>query len=89
MAGAPPARAGGAPARAATVSSAAPAAAAPAAAHSAPARAATSTCGVLVLKIRTNALALTIDDGPHPTWTPRVLDLLAEHGVRAVAPDHR
>jgi peptidoglycan-N-acetylglucosamine deacetylase len=29
------------------------------------------------------AVALTFDDGPHPTWTPQVLDLLAEHGVRA------
>src|SRR5947209_5865748 len=23
-----------------------------------------------------NAVALTIDDGPHPLWTPKVLDLL-------------
>jgi peptidoglycan/xylan/chitin deacetylase (PgdA/CDA1 family) len=75
--------AGAAPARAATVSSAAHAAAAPAAAHSVPARAATSARGVLGSKVRRNALALTIDDGPHPTWTPKVLDLLAEHGVRA------
>jgi peptidoglycan/xylan/chitin deacetylase (PgdA/CDA1 family) len=30
-----------------------------------------------------NAIALTIDDGPHPEWTPRMLDLLAEHGVQA------
>ncbi|WP_344594454.1 polysaccharide deacetylase family protein [Actinomadura vinacea] len=28
-------------------------------------------------------IALTIDDGPHPEWTPKVLDLLAEHQVRA------
>jgi peptidoglycan/xylan/chitin deacetylase (PgdA/CDA1 family) len=26
---------------------------------------------------------LTFDDGPHPTWTPRMLDVLARHGVRA------
>ena len=26
---------------------------------------------------------LTFDDGPHPTYTPRVLDILARHGVRA------
>ncbi|WP_338675787.1 polysaccharide deacetylase family protein [Streptomyces sp. SCSIO 30461] len=26
---------------------------------------------------------LTIDDGPDPTWTPQVLDLLKEHGVKA------
>ncbi|MFC4592306.1 polysaccharide deacetylase family protein [Sphaerisporangium corydalis] len=30
-----------------------------------------------------NAIALTIDDGPHPEWTPRMLDLLAEHEIRA------
>ncbi|MGI8330020.1 polysaccharide deacetylase family protein [Actinomadura scrupuli] len=30
-----------------------------------------------------NAVALTIDDGPHPEWTPRVLDLLAKHDVKA------
>ncbi|RKS79095.1 peptidoglycan/xylan/chitin deacetylase (PgdA/CDA1 family) [Actinomadura pelletieri DSM 43383] len=29
------------------------------------------------------SIALTIDDGPHPEWTPRVLDLLAEENVRA------
>jgi peptidoglycan/xylan/chitin deacetylase (PgdA/CDA1 family) len=29
------------------------------------------------------AVALTIDDGPDPTWTPRVLDLLAQHEVTA------
>lgn len=28
-------------------------------------------------------LALTFDDGPNPAWTPRLLDLLAEHQVRA------
>ena len=28
-------------------------------------------------------VALTFDDGPHPEITPRVLDLLAERGVRA------
>lgn len=26
-------------------------------------------------------VALTFDDGPDPVWTPRVLDLLARHGV--------
>jgi peptidoglycan-N-acetylglucosamine deacetylase len=29
------------------------------------------------------AVALTFDDGPHPTWTPAVLDLLAAHRVQA------
>ncbi len=28
-------------------------------------------------------LALTFDDGPNPAWTPRLLDVLASHGVRA------
>jgi len=28
-------------------------------------------------------LALTFDDGPNPAWTPRLLDLLAEHKVHA------
>ncbi|MGH9607706.1 MAG: polysaccharide deacetylase family protein [Terracidiphilus sp.] len=28
-------------------------------------------------------LALTFDDGPNPKWTPRLLDVLAEHNVRA------
>lgn len=30
-----------------------------------------------------NAVALTIDDGPQPEWTPKMLDLLAEHDVKA------
>ena len=29
------------------------------------------------------AIALTIDDGPHPTYTPQILDLLAEFHVPA------
>jgi peptidoglycan/xylan/chitin deacetylase (PgdA/CDA1 family) len=28
-------------------------------------------------------LALTFDDGPNPAWTPRLLDILAGHDVRA------
>jgi peptidoglycan-N-acetylglucosamine deacetylase len=28
-------------------------------------------------------LALTFDDGPNPAWTPRLLDILAGHEVRA------
>ena len=28
-------------------------------------------------------IALTFDDGPDPEGTPRILDLLAEHGARA------
>ena len=30
-----------------------------------------------------NAIALTIDDGPDPTWTPRVLAVLRQYNVRA------
>jgi peptidoglycan/xylan/chitin deacetylase (PgdA/CDA1 family) len=29
------------------------------------------------------AVALTIDDGPHPTLTPRILEVLARHDARA------
>ncbi|MEZ0089184.1 polysaccharide deacetylase family protein [Streptacidiphilus sp. EB129] len=29
------------------------------------------------------AVALTIDDGPHPDWTPQVLDILAKHRITA------
>lgn len=32
---------------------------------------------------REKAVALTFDDGPHPVYTPRILDLLAEHGAKA------
>jgi peptidoglycan/xylan/chitin deacetylase (PgdA/CDA1 family) len=28
-------------------------------------------------------IALTFDDGPDPEWTPRVLDVLTRHGIRA------
>lgn len=30
-----------------------------------------------------NAIALTIDDGPHPLYTPMVLEVLRAHGVKA------
>jgi peptidoglycan-N-acetylglucosamine deacetylase len=30
-----------------------------------------------------SAVALTIDDGPQPEWTPKMLDLLAEYDVKA------
>jgi peptidoglycan/xylan/chitin deacetylase (PgdA/CDA1 family) len=32
---------------------------------------------------RPGELALTFDDGPNPAWTPRLLDILASHDVRA------
>jgi peptidoglycan-N-acetylglucosamine deacetylase len=34
-------------------------------------------------KIATPQLALTFDDGPHPTLTPRLLDMLAERDLKA------
>lgn len=37
----------------------------------------------LIAPRRPGDLALTFDDGPNPAWTPRLLDLLAEHGVQA------
>ncbi|HXS75904.1 MAG TPA: polysaccharide deacetylase family protein [Terracidiphilus sp.] len=37
----------------------------------------------LVAPRRPKELALTYDDGPNPSWTPRLLELLAEHNVRA------
>src|SRR5579859_1710242 len=33
--------------------------------------------------LSTRGVALTFDDGPHPTWTPRVLETLAKHRARA------
>jgi peptidoglycan/xylan/chitin deacetylase (PgdA/CDA1 family) len=32
---------------------------------------------------RPGELALTFDDGPNPSWTPRLLDILATHNVQA------
>jgi len=37
----------------------------------------------LIAPRRPNELALTFDDGPNPAWTPRLLEILAEHGVHA------
>ncbi|KAB1141862.1 glycosyltransferase [Streptomyces luteolifulvus] len=36
------------------------------------------------LKVRDHRLVLTFDDGPDPTWTPKVLDVLDKHHARAV-----
>jgi peptidoglycan/xylan/chitin deacetylase (PgdA/CDA1 family) len=36
-----------------------------------------------VFGVEGHAVALTVDDGPHPDWTPPLLDLLDHHGVRA------
>ncbi len=37
----------------------------------------------LIAPRRPGELALTFDDGPNATWTPRLLDVLARHQVRA------
>lgn len=37
----------------------------------------------LIAPQRPGELALTFDDGPNPAWTPRLLDVLASHDVRA------
>ena len=38
-----------------------------------------------ITSVRTHepVASLTFDDGPHPHWTPRVLDVLEEHGAKA------
>ena len=42
-----------------------------------------SAGGVRTAEPRSRSIALTFDDGPDPRWTPRILDLLREYGVRA------
>ncbi len=37
----------------------------------------------LTAPARPGELALTFDDGPNATWTPRLLEVLAQHDVRA------
>ncbi|HTX76831.1 MAG TPA: polysaccharide deacetylase family protein [Terracidiphilus sp.] len=37
----------------------------------------------LVAPARPGEIALTFDDGPNPAWTPRLLELLAKHDVKA------
>jgi peptidoglycan/xylan/chitin deacetylase (PgdA/CDA1 family) len=37
----------------------------------------------LIAPRRPGELALTFDDGPNPAWTPRLLEVLASHDVRA------
>jgi len=37
----------------------------------------------LVAPEQPGELALTFDDGPNPVWTPRLLEILARHDVRA------
>ncbi|MFI6463020.1 glycosyltransferase [Streptomyces sp. NPDC050538] len=33
-------------------------------------------------RLRDHTVALTFDDGPDPTWTPRILDMLDHYGVK-------
>ncbi|MGA7255863.1 MAG: polysaccharide deacetylase family protein [Terracidiphilus sp.] len=37
----------------------------------------------LVAPARPGEIALTFDDGPNPAWTPRLLELLARHDIKA------
>ena len=37
----------------------------------------------LIAPARPGELALTFDDGPNPAWTPRLLDILERHNVKA------
>jgi peptidoglycan/xylan/chitin deacetylase (PgdA/CDA1 family) len=37
----------------------------------------------LIAPSRPGHLALTFDDGPNPAWTPQLLDILAQHNVKA------
>lgn len=37
----------------------------------------------LIAPARPDEIALTFDDGPNPAWTPRLLELLARHDVKA------
>jgi peptidoglycan-N-acetylglucosamine deacetylase len=48
-------------------------------------RAAARRCPDVLFRVETErpAVALTLDDGPHPSVTPRVLDVLAAHGAAA------
>jgi peptidoglycan/xylan/chitin deacetylase (PgdA/CDA1 family) len=37
----------------------------------------------LIAPARPGELAMTFDDGPNPVWTPRLLDILGSHNVKA------
>lgn len=38
---------------------------------------------VFSFKTKEKSICLTFDDGPHPEYTPQILDLLAEHKIKA------
>jgi peptidoglycan/xylan/chitin deacetylase (PgdA/CDA1 family)/GT2 family glycosyltransferase len=42
-----------------------------------------AAAGLRTSGITDRTIALTFDDGPDPTWTPRVLEVLSRHDVRA------
>jgi len=44
---------------------------------------ATPSAGTIYHTTGTKKIALTIDDGPSPNWTPQVLSILKSHGVHA------
>lgn len=44
---------------------------------------ASAPTATVISSVPENSVALTIDDGPDPHWTPQVLDLLAAQGVHA------
>ncbi len=50
---------------------------------SAPRRAATPKVAYNSVQTRENVLAITFDDGPHPTLTPKLLDILKQRNVKA------
>ena len=37
----------------------------------------------LIAPAHPDEIALTFDDGPNPAWTPKLVDLLGKHGVKA------
>jgi len=45
----------------------------------------TRICGLVVVRRgkANRQVAFTFDDGPNPTYTPKLLDMLQEHGVKA------
>ncbi|WP_369187911.1 polysaccharide deacetylase family protein [Streptomyces sp. R08] len=55
----------------------------PSSASSAPARATVSEEIVHASDQGAHGVNITIDDGPDPTWTPQVLQVLKEYGVKA------
>ncbi|MBE6601001.1 MAG: hypothetical protein E7637_00625 [Ruminococcaceae bacterium] len=48
-----------------------------------PTSAASQTCAYRSVKTESRRIALTFDDGPHPTQTKRILDILDRYGVHA------